>query len=61
MKKNIHPVERGIRLLAGIILVTMAFIGPRDPWFFLGIIPLMTGLSGWCPLYQLVGVSTCKT
>ena len=61
MSKNIHPIERVLRVVAGIILVTMAFLGPANPWFLLGIIPVLTGLSGWCPAYTLVGISTCKT
>jgi hypothetical protein len=60
MKKNIHPIERVIRVVVGVILVTMAFVGPSNPWFLLGIIPVFTGLIGWCPPYQLLGVSTCK-
>ncbi|MGZ3771032.1 MAG: YgaP family membrane protein [Bdellovibrio sp.] len=59
MKKNIHPVERAVRIIAGLVLVSMAFVGPANPWFFLGIIPLATGLLGWCPPYALLGISTC--
>ncbi len=61
MKKNIHPIERVLRVVVGIILVTMAFVGPANYWFLLGIIPVLTGLIGWCPPYQLLGISTCKT
>jgi hypothetical protein len=61
MKKNIHPIERVVRVVVGIILTTMAFVGPANPWFLLGIVPVMTGLIGWCPPYQLLGISTCKT
>ena len=60
MKKNIHPIERVIRVVVGVILVTMAFVGPANPWFLLGIIPVLTGLIGWCPAYRLLGISTCK-
>lgn len=59
MKKNIHPVERVIRIIAGIVLMSLAFVGPANPWFLLGIIPLATGLLGWCPPYQMLGISTC--
>lgn len=61
MKKNIHPIERVVRVALGVILVTLAFVGPANPWFLLGIIPIATGLIGWCPPYQLLGISTCKT
>lgn len=60
MKKNIHPIERAVRIVVGLILTAMAFVGPANLWFLLGIIPLATGLLGWCPPYQLLGISTCK-
>jgi len=60
MKKNIHSVERVIRVLAGLFLTSMAFWGPTSPWFFLGLVPLATGLIGWCPPYAIFGINTCK-
>lgn len=59
MKKNIHPVERVIRIIVGLVLLSMAFVGPASPWFFFGVVPLATGLVGWCPLYTMLGISTC--
>jgi hypothetical protein len=60
MKKNIGQTERVIRILVGLGILSMAFVGPQSPWAFLGIIPLATGLIGWCPPYALLGISTCK-
>ncbi len=60
MKKNIGNVERIIRIIAGVAILSLAFAGPQSPWAYLGIIPLATGLVGWCPLYTLLGFSTCK-
>jgi hypothetical protein len=60
MKKNIHPVERIVRVMFGLGLIAMAFVGPQSLWFLLGIVPVLTGLSGWCPPYQMLGISTCK-
>ncbi len=60
MVKNIHPIERVIRVVVGIALTTMAFTGPHNPWFLLGIIPVLTGAIGWCPPYQILGINTCK-
>ena len=60
MQKNIHPIERVVRVVVGIVLTTMAFIGPANPWFLLGMIPVLTGTIGWCPPYQLLGINTCK-
>ena len=58
MKKNIHPVERVVRIALGAFLVSLAFWGPTNIWFLLGIIPLLTGFAGWCPPYALLGIST---
>jgi hypothetical protein len=60
MKTNINKLEREIRIVAGIILVSLVFWGPKNIWFLLGFIPLLTGLIGWCPPYQLLGINTCK-
>ena len=60
MKKNVGSVERAIRVIAGIAILSLAFVGPQSPWAYLGIIPLATGLMGWCPAYALLGISTCK-
>jgi hypothetical protein len=60
MKKNVHPIERVIRVVLGIALISMAFVGPENKWFLLGIVPLVTGILGWCPPYQLLGISTCS-
>lgn len=59
MKTNIHSLERAIRIILGIVLISMAFVGPKNLWFLLGAIPLLTGIIGWCPPYQLLGISTC--
>ena len=61
MKKNIHPVERGVRVVGGLFLTSLAFWGPANYWFLLGLIPVATGLVGWCPPYALLGISTCRT
>ncbi|MBS1192293.1 MAG: hypothetical protein H6Q97_272 [Nitrospirae bacterium] len=60
MKKNVGSVERAIRIITGIAILSLAFVGPQSPWAYLGIIPLATGLMGWCPAYALLGISTCK-
>jgi len=60
MQKNIHPVERAVRVLGGGFLASMAFWGPTNLWFLVGLIPVATGLMGWCPPYQLLGINTCK-
>ena len=60
MKKNVHNIERIIRVVVGLAIISLVFIGPQSPWGWLGLIPVATGLSGWCPPYALFGISTCK-
>jgi len=60
MTKNIHPIERVIRVVGGLFVASLAFWGPANLWFLLGLIPVATGLSGWCPPYQLLGINTCR-
>lgn len=57
--RNEHRVERVIRVVAGLAILSLYFIGPRSPWALLGLVPLATGLLGSCPLYTVLGVSTC--
>lgn len=59
MKKNIHPIERVVRVVGGLGIASLAFWGPSSYWFLLGLIPVATGLMGWCPPYALLGISTC--
>lgn len=59
MKKNIGNIERIVRIIVGAGILSLAVIGPQSPWALLGIIPLATGLIGWCPPYALLGISTC--
>ncbi|RJQ42299.1 MAG: DUF2892 domain-containing protein [Nitrospiraceae bacterium] len=61
MKKNIGSTERVIRIVVGAGIIAMAFVGPKSPWAYLGLIPLLTGLIGWCPPYAILGISTCKS
>jgi len=60
MKKNIGGAERIIRIIAGLAILSLAFVGPQSAWAYLGIVPLATGVIGWCPPYALFGFSTCK-
>ena len=61
MKHNQHPFERLFRVAFGMALLITVFAGPRTWWGLVGVIPLMTGLSGYCPLYALFGINTCRT
>jgi len=61
MSQNIGNIERLVRILAGLILTGLAATGFVGAWGWLGLVPLATGLSGWCPPYSLLGINTCKT
>jgi hypothetical protein len=60
LKRNEGSVDRTIRVLVGAGVLSLAFVGPQSPWGYLGLIPLITGLIGSCPAYQLLGISTCS-
>ena len=55
MRKNINNPERVVRVIIGIILLSLIFIGPKSLWGIIGLIPLTTGLGGYCPIYSLMG------
>lgn len=61
MSCNEHPLERGVRVLLGIGLLSLAFVGPQTPWGYIGIVPLLTGITGFCPLYRVFGWNFCRT
>lgn len=60
MKKNVGKTERIIRVTAGAAILSLTIIGPQTLWALLGLVPMLTGLIGWCPPYAALGISTCK-
>jgi len=61
MKTNIGNIERILRIVIGAALVILTFMGTLPVWGYIGVVPLATGLMGWCPPYAIFGISTCKT
>ena len=59
MTRNEGTIDRALRIALGIILLALVFVGPQTPLGWIGIIPLATGLIGWCPLYRVFGFPTC--
>ena len=57
---NEHAMERVVRVLLGLGLLSLIYAGPQTPWGLIGVVPLLTGALGSCPLYTIVGVSTCS-
>lgn len=61
MKANVGGIDRTVRIVAGLALVGLAATGTVGWWGWLGVVPLATGLIGWCPPYAIFGFNTCKT
>ena len=59
MTQNVGGIDRILRIIVGLGLLSLVFIGPQTPWGWLGLIPLGTALVGWCPPYALLGIRTC--
>jgi hypothetical protein len=59
MPTNEGNLDRALRVIAGAGILSLAFIGPQTAWGYVGLVPLITGLVGYCPLYSLLGLSTC--
>jgi hypothetical protein len=56
--QNESAADRGIRIVLGVIGLALVFWGPKTAWGLFGLIPLVTGIIGSCPLYAVLGVST---
>ena len=59
MPTNEGTADRALRVVLGIAILSLAFVGPRTPWGYLGFVPLLTGVFAFCPLYTVFGYSTC--
>lgn len=59
MKRNVGGIDRILRIAVGIALIALAIIGSVGAWGYIGVVPLLTGVLGWCPPYALFGWSTC--
>lgn len=59
MKVNEGKLDRVLRVIAGLALLSLVFVGPQTMWGLIGIVPLLTGVVGYCPLYRVFGFNTC--
>lgn len=59
MKTNEGTLDRVIRVIVGLVLLSTVVIGPQSLIGLIGLIPLLTGVIGFCPLYKIFGLSTC--
>jgi hypothetical protein len=60
MNKNEGNIDRILRITAGVVLVGLASTGNVGMWAWIGIVPIVTGAIGWCPLYRILGFNTCR-
>ena len=60
MSINVGGVDKVLRIVLGVVLIALVFVGPQTPWGWLGLVPLLTGLFNFCPLYAILGVNTGK-
>lgn len=59
LKKNEGNLDRALRVVVGMALLGLAATGTLGAWAYIGVVPLATGLLGWCPLYTAMGLNTC--
>lgn len=59
MKANVGGIDKVLRIVAGLGLLGAALAGIGTPWTWIGVVPLATGLVGWCPIYPLLGLNSC--
>jgi hypothetical protein len=61
MNRNEGTIDRTVRVLLGLALLALVFVGPRSWLGLVGLVPLLTGVVGFCPLYKLMGIRTSAT
>ena len=59
MKLNVGGIDRILRIVLGLVLIALAFTGTIGVWGYIGVVPLLTGAVGFCPVYPLLGMNTC--
>lgn len=59
MKANVGTIDRVLRVVVGLVLMTLAATGTVGLWGWIGIIPLLTGIFRFCPAYAILGTDTC--
>lgn len=59
MKSNVGGIDRILRIIVGLVLIALAASGTVGGWGWIGVVPLLTGLIRFCPVYPILGLSTC--
>ncbi|CAO3441782.1 Uncharacterized membrane protein Rmet_3714 [Azospirillum argentinense] len=60
MPVNVGTIDRALRAIVGLVLIALVFVGPQTPWGWIGLVPLLTAVVGFCPAYTLFGVRSCS-
>lgn len=60
MACNVGGLDRIVRAVVGLALISLVFVGPQTAWGWIGLVPLATAIVGWCPPYALLGINTCR-
>ena len=60
MPRNEGKIDRILRVVVGLALISLVFIGPKTLWGLIGLVPLITGAIGFCPVYPILGINTCR-
>ena len=60
MERNVGGIDRILRIVVGLGLISLVYVGPQTPWGWIGVIPLLSAIVGFCPAYRLVGMNTCS-
>ena len=59
MSRNEGTVDRALRIVVGLVLIALTLNGTIGVWGWIGVVPVLTGAIGWCPLYTVLGIKTC--
>lgn len=59
MTTNVGTVDRALRIILGLALLSLVFIGPQTLWGLIGLVFIATGVFRFCPVYTLLGMNTC--
>ncbi len=60
MERNVGGIDRILRIVVGLGLISLVYVGPQTPWGWIGVIPLLSAIVGFCPAYRLIGMNTCS-
>jgi hypothetical protein len=60
MNRNLGTLDRALRVALGLVLIALAVAGTIGPWGYIGVVPILTALVGFCPAYRLLGINSCR-